>query len=263
MHTRKIFRYISIVIIFSALTACSSFPKLKNAVSTPGMTYSGPVNGVIIDFSDEVQAKLDTIDSFDMIDFKETVINALEAKDLFSASSDKTLEIWVQSVSTGPTTSSAFSLFNSETAHIKGRLIFKNKSNQIVGQHNISVEYAQRKFSGKKEKVRPVWLYTRFANQTTQTLTGKADEKPVVANNAININQTVSAAKEDSSTYTKKAPPSDTKHVSSSDATKDPSSDATEVSSSDATEDSSVAFLESVRIFLILASFVVGYSAAF
>jgi hypothetical protein len=263
MHTRKIIRYISIVIIFSALTACTSLPILNDAVSTPGTIDIGPVNGVTIDYSDEVQAKFDTLDSFDIIDFKETVINALDAKDLFSASSDRTLEIRVKSVSAGPSTSSAFSLFNSETAHIKGTLIIKDKSNQIAGQHDISAEYAQRKFSGKQEKVRPVWLYTRFANQTTQTLTGKANEKQALANNATNNNQVVSDAKEASSSGTKKTSFSDTTKTSSSDMKKTSSSDMKKASSSDRKEDSSVAFLESVRIFLILASLVVGYSAAF
>jgi hypothetical protein len=64
-------------------------------------------------------------------------------------------------------------------------------------------------------------LYSQFANQTTQTLTGKVNEASAVANNAANNNQAVSDAK----------------------------------------EDSSMAFLEAVRMFLILASFAVGYSA--
>jgi hypothetical protein len=177
MHSRRIFRTIYIITIFSALSACTGPSKHNDAFTAQNMAHIGPVNGVIITFSDKAQAKLETNNSFDENVFNQTIINALDKEKLFNARSNKSLEIVIKSISTKPKTSIVFSDVNSEAAHVKGSLIIKNELREIVVTHDLSTEYLQEKSSNRHDKFRPDWLYTEFANQTTQTLTGKLNNK--------------------------------------------------------------------------------------
>ncbi|PVV22697.1 MAG: hypothetical protein B6D79_12915 [gamma proteobacterium symbiont of Ctena orbiculata] len=143
-----------------------------------------------ISFTDEAQAKLEAIDDFDMIEFNQTVLDAMDAEDLFSVGSDKSLEILIKNVTAASTNSAVLADIDSDTAHIKGDLIIKDKTDKIVGQSEISSESIQGKSNHSQGDVKPELLYKQFASVTAQTLSGKASEESPVAH---------SVAKEDPS----------------------------------------------------------------
>ncbi|MES9971276.1 MAG: hypothetical protein ABW092_14685 [Candidatus Thiodiazotropha sp.] len=181
MHPGRIFRHILLVITLSVFTACSSSPKSMDTASTTDALFTGPVNEVTISFTDEAQAKLEAIDDFDMIEFNQTVLDAMDAEDLFSAASDKSLEILIKNVNAASTNTAVLADINSDTAHIKGDLIIKDKTDKIVGQSEISSESIQGKSNHSQGEVKPELLYKQFATVTTQTLSGSTSEESPVA----------------------------------------------------------------------------------
>lgn len=149
--------------------------------STSSASYKGPVNEVSIDFSDDVKAKLEGIDSFDMVKFCETVINNIDSNNLFSASSDKSLKILIKRVEIKSTPSTIQSDILSDSEQIAGEITIKNKSQQIVGQHVIVA-----KRTGDQDNVGTEWLYKQFASLTSKSMNGELDKSSMIANKTTN-----------------------------------------------------------------------------
>jgi hypothetical protein len=189
--------YASLVFTSVLLASCSSSPSYNKNASTldsspisdnsliPDTSYKGPVSKVSINYSDDVETKLKGIDSFDMITFNQTLINALDEKGLFSANSDKTLEISIKNVEINQTSPTVQFGYISKNNRIMGDITVRNEMQSVIGQSEISAEQADGRNSASNG------LYSQFANLVAGSLSSEVDEASVVSNNATNTERSV------------------------------------------------------------------------
>jgi hypothetical protein len=197
MNLKIIILYISLISTFILLTSCSSSPSYNENASTfdksptsensliSEIPYKGSISKVSINYTDDVERELKEIDGFDMIIFNQTLISALDAKGLFSANSDKTLEILIKNIEINRTSPTVQFDYTSTKNRIMGDITIKNEMQNVIGHYKISAEQADAQDSSSNG------LYSQFANLVTGSLGSEVDETSIATNNTTNAEQEV------------------------------------------------------------------------
>jgi outer membrane murein-binding lipoprotein Lpp len=172
MTRRKTILIILSLVTTLSLSACSSSVKRNNSNSSINSSLRSEVNEVTINFTDEVKTKIKNINSFNIIKFNEGIIEKLDSSGLLNASSQKTLEIEIDSIRIRSAFSAVMFGFMAGADHISGNIIIKNKSQHVIGEYEISASYALGGLAGGQNETRINWMSNRFSELTAETLSG-------------------------------------------------------------------------------------------